>query len=59
MKKIYVGTRFRMLVILGVKKMFYNTQSYCSFREYFKTLKSDRVYKLIDDGFVIFINRVK
>lgn len=58
MKAVYVGNKTRMLIVLSLIKLCRGTQSYCSLREYATTLKSDRTYKLVDDGFVVHINRV-
>ena len=58
MKAVYVGNKMRMLSVLALIKLCRGTQSYCSFKEYAASLKSDRTYKLVDDGFVVHINRV-
>lgn len=59
MKNVYVGKRFRMLCVLSLIKVLYGTHSYCSLREYATTLKSNRTYKLVDDGYCVHINRVE
>lgn len=58
MKEVYVGNRFRMLCVLSYLKVRWNAHSYCSLREYATTLKSNRTYKLVDDGYCVHINRV-
>jgi hypothetical protein len=54
---VYVGKRARMLCVLAFLKLTKREQSHCSFWQYARTLKKDRVYKLHDDG-VIFITRI-
>ena len=56
MTPVYVGNRTRMLCVLALLRL-QGKQSYCSFKEYARTLKKDRLYKLRDEG-VVFISRI-
>lgn len=56
MTPVYVGNRTRMLCVLALLKL-QGKQSYCSFKEYARTLKKDRLYELRDEG-VVFISRI-
>lgn len=56
---VYIGNRTRMLCVLVFLKLTQKKQSYCSFREYFMTLKRRRLYELRDEGMVVFVSRVR
>ena len=58
MNAVYEGNKLRMLIVLAYLKVCHGKQSYCSFREYAKSLKWGRNYKLVDGGMVAFINRI-
>ena len=58
MTPVYIGNRTRIIAVLALK-LAQKKQSYCSFREYVRTLKRGRLYELRDEGMIVFISRVK
>lgn len=56
---VYIGDRTRVLCVLAYLKLTQKKQSYCSFSEYVRTLKKNRLYELRDEGMVAFITRVR